>query len=693
MNLPKLVLPFGYYLKVASYFIAILLLQSCLRDQKQWTTEISAPLFKTDLGLDDLFTDSLLIENSDGSYVLSYEYEYAIDSFGDYLNVPDTISRVTVSLQKLVLSDKTISDTITLREMAPETGLIDGKTVDLPAQEFKDAGGQEIDISKEFFQEAKFRNGFLDLVISNDLPVEVEELSFELRNKSDGTVIANGIFKNILPGEEEQQSYDLSGKEVKGILIGEIIQVKTKASNGQVLVDADKGVRITMNVRDLEPEYATAIFPAQDLVQDTQEVVYDLGNAMVTEMMIRSGQVIMTVHSTIEEEITLDYRIPFSGLNGDFSKPLIQKISIPPAPPGSKKIVEKKFPLDGYVIVYKGKDPLNPPFYNTVYSELKASIVYSGLERSISLNDSVFIEFGFVDIEPEYAYGDFGYKEFNFNEEEEVKVLKDVQGSINFEDMWMNLLIENAFGIQANVTFNSITSINERTGNTVALQRPGLMNEEILLNKAFNPPFQPFRRSYVLNGSNSNVKQFMENIPNKIGADIRLVSRPYGSNDLTDFVFRESYLKAILRLNIPVQFNLGNLRLTQKQAFNFEASAETDRIRSGKFRLKVLNDFPISAALQIDFLDEEENILHSLFNPAGTIEGAEVPSGSERSIEPRLTYLTHDLGPAEIELIKNAVKVRTTATLNSPDSKRYKIFSDYQMSILLSGEFEYDQNF
>jgi hypothetical protein len=45
-----------------------------------------------------------------------------IDSFGDYLDVPDTLNRVNVSLQQLVLDDRELADTFTLREMAPGNG-------------------------------------------------------------------------------------------------------------------------------------------------------------------------------------------------------------------------------------------------------------------------------------------------------------------------------------------------------------------------------------------------------------------------------------------------------------------------------------------------------------------------------------------------------------------------------------------
>ncbi len=684
-----------YTIKALLVLITVALFSaSCMRSSKSWDTQLAAPLLNTSLQIDDVIADSFLIKASDSSYIFSYRYPFAIDSFGDHLQVPDTVNQVTVSLDKLILSDKALTDTITLREMSPQIGLLDGKMVDLPAQSFSDAGGQDIDISKDFFKRAKFIDGYLDLVIYNDLPVEVETMSFVLKNKQDGLVIASDVFTNILPGDSVKQSYSLAGKEVLGILVGEIQEVKTYPSNGEVLIDADKGVRIGMNVRDLEPLYATAVFPAQDLVTDTQEVGYNFGKSAITEMMVYKGEVTMTVHSTIEESIKLDYRIPFSGKNGDFSAPFTQLFTVPPAKPGETQIVERKIPLDDYVIQYKGKDPLSAPFFNTIYSELVASIVYSGIERSISLQDSVFIEFGFVNIKPAYAYGDFGYDETTVLESADVKAMKQLEGEINFEDMWMSVLLENNFGIEANVKVNRLSSINSKTGTRVDLSNPDLIDQTIFLAKAINyPPLEPYKRNFVLNQSNSNVQSFLENLPDKVEADIYLESRPYGSNHYTNFVFRESFLRATLNLNLPLQFSLGNMQLTQKQKFNLTDDENVDRIKEGSFQLRVENDFPIGAQMKLEFLDDEENILLELFADAGEILAADVPSGKERTEKPTINYLSAQLGSPEIELLRSATKVRTIATFNTPGTRRYKMFNDYSLDVKLSADFVYEQNF
>ncbi len=672
--------------------LCVILFASCKRDQKQWETNILTPVFQANLGLDDLLDDSLLITNTDKSYHLNYNYIYDIDSVGNYLDVPDTLDKVRITLDKLVLADKTYIDTFTLRQMDPTTGLLDGLTLPFEAQRIENPQGeQEIDVSEEFFQTAKFNKGFLDLTIHNDLPVYVENIIFKLANKANGEVVAQDTFSDIAPNSSAQKAIDLAGKTVDGVMVGSILLVETRASNGPVLIDADKGVRLELAVRDLEPEFATAIFPEQTLVEDKQEVVYRFGGPQITEIKARSGLVRMKISSTIEEEIIIDYSFPHSGEGGDFNKPFIRQYRVPPAKPGQVQVIEGDFPIDGFVMQYKGKDPSEPPFFNTVYSELVARTVYSGEVRNLSLDDFVEIEFGLVEVKPEYAFGDFGYKKFNVSESRDIPIFKNIRGDVNFEDVQMVLTIENAFGIEALTTVNHIRGINTRSNAEVSLTHPTLIGNDVLIRRASNPPLSARTYPFFFDESTSNIKSFFNILPDKIETDMQLISRPNGSQDYTDFVKDESYLRASLSLDVPVQFSATNLSLVQKQRFDFNALAQSDRIKSGEFKLEVENDFPYDLSLQMEFLTEDDSVLVQLFGDGQKVEAADVDPGTGKTTGGRNSYLVAQIDEATMDLLRDAVKIRIRATLDSPEGRSTKIFSDYKLKTKLIADFIYEQ--
>ncbi|MFT5512343.1 MAG: hypothetical protein ACI8SE_000741 [Bacteroidia bacterium] len=678
--------------KIILGLATILLFASCKRDKKSWDTNIKTPLFKAELGFNNLIDDSLLVVQSDNSYSLSYNYEYAIDSVGSYLDVPDTLDKVKITLDKLILADRTYVDTFTLREMDPQTGLFDGLTLPFDAQKIENPQGEQvIDVSEEFFQTAKFNKGFLDITIHNDLPVYVDKIIFKLVNKDGGQIVAQDTFTDIAPNDSAKKSIDLAGKVVDGVMIGSIVTVETRASNGPVLIDADKGVRLALAVHSLEPEYATAIFPEQTLVEEKQEVVYKFGGPLITEIKARTGWVKMRISSTIEEEIIIDYSFPNSGENGDFNKPFKKQYRVPAAKPGTIQVIEGEFPLDGYVMQYKGKDPTQAPFFNTVYSELTAKTVYSGEVRDLSLDDFVEIEFGLVDIKPEYAFGDFGKKEFEVNETVDIPIFKNVSGNLNLEAVKMNLFLDNAFGIQALTTVNSIVASNSNNNTSVSLTHPQAIGRDILLTRATNPPLLAHTQFYEFNQTTSNIKSFVEVLPNQITTNIKIISRPNGSNDYTDFVKDESYLRARLSVVLPVQFSTNNLTLVEKQPFNFSALKNSEKIKSGRFKLKVLNDFPLDAQIRVEFLSEADDVLAVLFDIGDKIDAADVNSLTGKSDEAALGYLEASISEQQVDLIRESTKVRITSIFDTPNGTPNKIFSDYLLKTQLSADFVYEQ--
>ncbi|MBO6516038.1 MAG: hypothetical protein JJ975_05765 [Bacteroidia bacterium] len=674
-------------------FLVVLTFISCNREKKRWDTNILTPLFTAELGFSDMVDDSLLITNSDNSYRLSYDYEYAIDSVSSYLEVPDTLDKIKITLDKLVLADRTYTDTFTLRQMDPTIGLLDGLTMPLDAQKIDNPQGeQEIDVSEEFFRTAKFIKGFLDITVHNDLPVYVDQIIFKLANKNDGSIVAQDTFRDIAPNSSAYKEIDLAGKQVNGVMIGSIISVETRASDGPVLIDADKGVRLELGVRDLEPEFATAVFPEQTLVEDKQEVIYKFGGPMITEIKALSGKVIMKIASTIEEEIIIDYSFPNSGENGDFTKPFKRSWRVPPAKPGETQIIEGEFNLDGYAMQYKGQDPNTEPFFNAVYSELVARTVYSGEVRDLSLEDFVEIEFGLVDIVPEYAFGDFGYKEYNVNETFDIPIFRDVSGDVSLEDITMDLWLENAFGIQALTTLNSITAANSNNKKQVSLTHPDLIGQDILLRRATNPPLTPSLQRYTFDKTTSNIKAFTEVLPDEITSDIKIISRPNGSRDLTDFVKNESYLKARLSVQMPVQFAADNLTLVQKQHFDFNGFENSERIKSGTFKLKVENDYPFDMEVLLEFLTETDEVITTLFADGQKVESPSVDGTTGRTIESELSWLTADVSETQMDMVRDASKIRIRAVFDTPNGSPNKIFSNYKLKTKLIADFVYEQN-
>jgi hypothetical protein len=644
---------------------------------------------ETKLTLGHLVPDSLLNKNNDSSLNVIFEAEYAVNNLDDILQIPDRIETVEVSLTSLVLEDRSFTDTLTLLELYPPSLFLNGTEASLPAQEIVANEGTVLDVTEQFFTTATFKEGFIDISISNDLPVEAEVLEFELRNFEDKSVIVSGVFNDVFPNTTVSESYDLAGKTVDGVLELIVIKVKTRASNGDVLIDASKGIRTTITIRDLKPQVATAIFPAQNLIERNDETEYKFGGAWLTEVTVKEGYVLMYVESSIEEAIVLNYKIPNSRKLGQGNKSIEKEWTIPPAPKGEIVIVEERFPIDGFNISMWGKEDGTAPDYNNVYNEMTASIKYSGIERTLSLDDKINIRFGLVDVKPSLAYGDPGPHEITVLDTQNLRFFENIKGNLFLEGVSLDLEFFNSFGIESRLDINSISSINTRKPNTIILQPdlPKSINIEKVNNAT---PQTPTIQKLRFDKSNSNLKQFLENTPDKIELDLFVKVRPNGTINFTDFAYDYSELKVNLKIEAPLTVGFDSFSLTTLEDFNLLGD-EAKNIKEGRLLLKVKNSFPFEGDLRLQFIDEFGEVLFSKVPDAGSrMSAAEVDAITGKTVGQVESEVALSISRTEFQLLKSAEQVEVTVILNTKDATRYKMYSDYGVEVQLITNFIYE---
>jgi hypothetical protein len=676
----------------SSLFLILFLASGCRKEKFSYESNWISPLVETTLTLGDLVPDSLVTKNNDSSLNVVYEAEYAVNNLDDILQIPDRVETVEVSLTSLVLEDRSFTDTLTLFELYPASALLDGQMASLDAQEIDANEGTVLDVTEEFFTTATFKEGFIDISISNDLPVEAEVLEFELRNFSDKSVIVSGVFTDVAPNTTVEESYDLAGKTVDGVLELIVVKVKTKASSGEVLIEADKGIRTTITVRDLKPHVATAIFPSQNLVERNDETKYEFGGAKLTQVYVKSGFILMKVESSIEEAIVLNYTIPNSSRWDAPGISISKEWVIPPAPKGETVFLEERFPIDSFNIFLWGEVNGQAPDYNHIYNQLTASIKYSGIERTLSLDDKISIEFGLIDVIPDLVIGDPGPHSFNIKDTVELKAFNNLSGKISLEDASISLDFFNSFGIQASIAVNELLSENTNNGSKVRLSPLGELSSPLLLEKAQNlPPLTPYRKLITLNKSNSNIKQFLENMPNKLYPDLDVEIRPNGTIDMNDFAFRQSKVAVNFKIEAPLTIGLDSFTLTSKEDFDLLAQEEAQNIKAGKLIVKAKNSFPLEAGLRLVFLDElgEPILVKSLDNDA-RIQAAEVDALSGKTVGFLESEVSLTMSTTEFTLLRSAKQVEVRVILNTKDTKRYKMYSDYSVDVQLITDFIYE---
>lgn len=672
------------------FLFFILLTTSCKRQEARWDIDVTVPLFNTSLSLDNLDRSGISYNASDSSYTLVYDNIIYSTNLTN-VKVPDTSVYSMFTLGRLKLADRTITQTITLAQMNPAFLLVHGTYQDIPAQDLADLQPQDIDAS-EFFETATLDSGYLDVSITNDLPVTLSQLIFEIRNASDNSLVAIDTFNNLSSGNSQTHSVSLAGKTVNKQLKGKIVKLTTLASPGKVLIDAYKGIALSLKVRNLRPKSATAIFPNQTVYEQNAGITMDMGGAEVKRMRVKSGNLGIKIVTTIQENMTLYFSIPSATKNGQF---IDRVIKVPGGTTANPTIMQENIPMAGYELDYRGVNPNVKDTINTFHQIMRLTLDSSGRQVSMSLKDSIQIYYGLTGMTPDYVQGYFGnQKYFSGPSSLPISFFKGISGNVDLKDFKINLKVSNGIGALGRTRINKLESINTFSGKKVTLVAPSLSGN-ILLNTASDNPFTPYEVRFPLTQGNSNIKEFAENIPNAMGYDIEVETNPLlNNNNWKDFVYDYSKVVVSLNAEVPASFRSSGLVLMDTLDFDLNSIKDINRVKAGKLKFYIENGYPYNIIFQAFVMNPNGTLSDSVM-----IEGKnDMKAGNLNNAgyvtSPTKSTLFAEINTLQWQKIRQSPKIILKATVYSaPGSNYLKIYQGYKINVKVTGDFKYETGF
>lgn len=428
--------------------------------------------------------------------------------------------------------------------------------------------------------------------------------------------------------------------------------------------------------------------PGQLIVSNNlQETTYQLQGAQLRTIIIKSGFVKYTIKSLIHGVTDFIYSIPCAKLNG---VPFSINIKVPAAVGSTPGIFSQIYDLSGYNFDMTG---INQNKINTLFTSLSASLDAAGQPIVTGPSENLVIENTFYDLIPYYAKGYFGQNTFDIGPTVTNFSLFDriIDGTVQLEDVNFNLNIENPIGMDSRLFITNLSSINTNSGNTIDLSN-SLIGSPININRAAesNGIVYPTYANFPLTTSNSNIKPMIENLPNKFGYTMQIVTNPMGNiSGSNDFVYSDKLLKASLDMEIPLSFVANNLTLADTLNLTVSNNNGSQNAISGNIILFADNGFPFNASLQFYLLNDANVVVDSLFDYANTIVEAPINS-SLRVIDKKLTKIVVPLSENKMTLLYNTKKVRLKVKFNTSAKPQYiKIYSDYSMDVKLVGDLNY----
>ena len=430
-----------------------------------------------------------------------------------------------------------------------------------------------------------------------------------------------------------------------------------------------------ISLKNLQITEATAFFPQQELSREITETTFDLGDAQITEIGIKTGLVKISLVSTIPDTGRIIYNIPSLKKNGvPFSTEKIVPTTI------SGESTDYIFDFQDYVLDLTGKDGrLGGDTVNTIYSELITYIDSTGELVTLNQQDSFYYYTEFI-FSPEYALGYLGTDTVEFGPEIiENNIFNNIiGGNIDLNNTNLSVEIDNYFGADANLVFTNLTAENSNTGeiSTPSVDEDGNnfigheynINRATLINLA-NSDIQSSTTSIRLNAD-----EMLSILPDKITTSLNVYLNPNGQSSTPDFIFPDYPLDASIELEVPLNIIANNLHLRDTTDVDIE---QNEDVEVEKVFLKVENGFPIDCNIKMILLDKNQNILDTLFKNQSITSGL---LQNNLVVEKSINILeTSALNFEEINNIIFDVKFNTDDVNN-----HVSIYNDYTIDFLLS---------
>ncbi len=414
--------------------------------------------------------------------------------------------------------------------------------------------------------------------------------------------------------------------------------------------------------------------PGTTVLTIDRENVFNVANASLKRVHLEGGQLIYTVRSYINGELESNLFVPGLTRNGT---PTTINAFTSNASPTQTGVID----LAGYEVDLTGE---NGNLTNRLFSQLLVKVATNAANSAIvNSQDSIVVSMTFVDPVINYARGYFG--EHTYTLQEYVQANSDLHlpsGSILLDDMQMNFRIENYVGADARIRLTDISGIHSSTGSSVPLTN-GEIYQNFNISRAtdLGGTVVPFVRQVQLNGQNSNLTTFTENLPDAFAVAGEVVINPLGNvNNNNDFLYTAKPLNVLLDIDLPLRFAASNLVLRDTIEWS---GMDTEAAANGVVYLQVENGFPFGAEIELRLHDLSGTYVSSLLSssplaPAETSSSSFVTEATYSLMELPFTreqWGTLD-GPCLMELV---------VTFSTPSYPNFVgIYEGYRMNYVLS---------
>lgn len=273
----------------------------------------------------------------------------------------------------------------------------------------------------------------------------------------------------------------------------------------------------------------------------------------------------------------------------------------------------QQYPLDGYVVELVdsiGSMFLPVDFHVELYRE--------GM-NPVNIGDQIEIIATITNLDFEAVFGYIGnYELLSSTDSLELPVFENnfFEGTLEFENPQLNLIVQNSFGVPVEASISRFTGFNS-DGDSIPLNLDASANPILFEFPSLAEYGQTKETIWSINGTNSSISDFLEFLPSSIYYNIAASSNPATADSSYNYVSDASRIDVNLELILPIWFNTNSLALMDTMELDMgDIGENSELIKQVNILLEVANGLPVDIEFQLYFTDSLYNHVDTLFGPA-----------------------------------------------------------------------------
>lgn len=503
------------------------------------------------------------------------------------------------------------------------------------------------------FQSLTLSKGILTIAIENEWPADLTNVQIELKNQNSGVIIDTFIYSEIKASETQVVSADLNGKTLENDLTANIISMNSPGSTpNSVMIDSTDKLLLDIVFDSLEIVAGVAIFQTQELMNDSINMGFNLGNGeVISAITLKGGTFDYNFVSEVEETSQIQIDIP--GLvKDDVAFNLTINL---PAASGSASSISDQVDLTGYII-----SPSQEVDTNGLQIDLSASIISTGQMVNFDTSQSVSATINLQNLEIAKFEGDLGNRNISLAADTtNLSLSTGGMDGLRFTNPSISLNFKSSMGVPLGLDLSNLAMLNA-AGDQFSLS--GSITASNALVNAPSIHGNTETTIIALDKDNSNIADLISEDPNKIISSVNASLNPEGSTE--NFVLDSSKIELTMDMDIPL-----TVKMADFHAFDTIQIGQDmlSGVKFAEFVGEVVNGLPVDLDIQLYFMDATYTTFDSLivksnkFAPAGTVDvNGDVTSNTT-------TAISIMAGTDVIAQFNNAEYLLMDVTINTPD--------------------------